>query len=131
MRIVVMVLSLFMLGACQNPDGEPVTTKLPSAQYNYTEQSFDSLQRKATTYVPVYSDIYHMDGTRRFLLTATVSVRNANLRDTIFVNQVNYFDSQGQPQRHISSKQSCCCPSNPSNLSSNTKRIKAVRGQVF
>lgn len=55
-------------------------------------------------YVPVYSDIYHLDGTKRFLLTATVSIRNISLKDSSYVLNAVYNDSYGKLLRSFATK---------------------------
>lgn len=67
----------------------------------------DSLSRNDTTfvrlhtsigqtiYVPVYSHIYQKNQQQTFNLTATLSFRNADLRRTLRLTKVLYYDSQG------------------------------------
>jgi hypothetical protein len=62
------------------------------------------LRYKEIVYVPVYSDIYHLDGTKRFLLTTTVSVRNISLKDSAYVLNAVYNDSYGKQLRSFVSK---------------------------
>lgn len=89
---------LFVACAGEQPPASD-RAALPSKNYHYADIRFDSLARQVKVYVPVYSDIYHISGERRFLLTATLSVRNSSLRDTMYVEKVDYYDSQGQLQR--------------------------------
>jgi hypothetical protein len=60
--------------------------KLDTATLKYSEM----------VYAPVYSDIYYLDGTRRFLLTITISVRNISLKDSAYVLNAVYNDSYGK-----------------------------------
>lgn len=46
-------------------------------------------------YVPVYSDIYSRRKDLRFLLTATLSIRNTSYTDTLLISTIDYFDTQG------------------------------------
>ncbi|GJM31630.1 MAG: hypothetical protein DHS20C18_06310 [Saprospiraceae bacterium] len=71
-------------------------THLPSKKYHYRDIDWAHLLYQEKVYVPIYSDIYHMSGERRFLLTATLSIRNSNLQDTMYVQTVEYYDSEGQ-----------------------------------
>lgn len=48
-----------------------------------------------TTYLSVYSQIYGMTEHRTFDLTATVSMRNANRSDSIFIRKSEYFNTKG------------------------------------
>jgi lysine/ornithine N-monooxygenase len=83
--------------SCQNKESE-TNKKINYPSHNYTYVNLDtaSLKYKEIVYVPVYSDIYHLDGTKRFLLTATVSVRNISLKDSAFVLNAVYNDSYGK-----------------------------------
>lgn len=51
---------------------------------------------KDTVYVPVYSDIYNETKDMRYLLTATLSIRNTSYNDTVVVNEIEYFDTRGR-----------------------------------
>ncbi|MCP4553679.1 MAG: DUF3124 domain-containing protein [Bacteroidetes bacterium] len=49
-----------------------------------------------SVYVPVYSHIYHGDREKEFNLTATLSIRNTNLKKEIMLQSIDYFDSNGK-----------------------------------
>jgi hypothetical protein len=63
--------------------------------YVYSDVEFNKLAKQQKVYVPAYSDIYHLDGNKRFLLTVTAVVRNTSLQDTVYVNKVDFLDSKG------------------------------------
>ncbi|GGX33436.1 DUF3124 domain-containing protein [Aquimarina muelleri] len=46
-------------------------------------------------YVPIYSDIYNKTKDHRFQLTATLSIRNISPKDSLFLENVDYYDTQG------------------------------------
>lgn len=48
-----------------------------------------------TTYLSVYSQIYSQTEHKTLDLTATVSMRNTDQSDTIFINTAEYFDTKG------------------------------------
>lgn len=48
-----------------------------------------------TTYLSVYSQIYSQTEHLTHSLTATVSLRNANRNDTVFITHADYFDTKG------------------------------------
>ncbi|MFV0566135.1 MAG: DUF3124 domain-containing protein [Flavobacteriaceae bacterium] len=48
------------------------------------------------TYLSIYSQIYSQSEHRTHNLTATVSMRNTNLKDTIFIEKADYFDTHGE-----------------------------------
>ncbi len=94
--LLIVVLSLSFLWACNQTETSP-SKKMshPSHMYHYVEIDTLTLNYQQTDYLPVYSDIYHSDGTKRFLLTSTVSIRNSSLTDTVFLLSANYNDSYG------------------------------------
>ena len=55
--------------------------------------SIDSLVRQI--YVPIYSDIYNQTRDSRTLLTATLSIRNTSLKDSLFVSKIDYYNTEG------------------------------------
>ena len=55
----------------------------------------DSLE-SGTTYLSVYSQIYSMTEHRTHNLTVTVSMRNTNRSDTLFINKAEYYDTKGK-----------------------------------
>lgn len=85
--------AVLLLLAC-TPNENP-KKYLPSHKYHYLEIDTSEMNVFGSTYIPVYSDIYHRDGTRRFSLTTTLSIRNISLADTFYVLSINYYDSHG------------------------------------
>ncbi len=64
----------------------------------------DSLLVSGNTYLSIYSQIYSQSEHRTHNLTATVSMRNTNLKDTIFLEKADYFDTHGELIRTYFSK---------------------------
>ncbi|MFP4663719.1 MAG: DUF3124 domain-containing protein [Bacteroidales bacterium] len=52
-----------------------------------------------TTYLSVYSQIYSQTEHTTHDLTATVSMKNTNMHDTVFVKMAEYFNTEGHPIR--------------------------------
>ncbi len=95
---------LLLLGVCvfSNCDNysNPNTTEegqdpLLTNEVPITQHITNNLTYKDTTYVPIYSDIYSETKGVRFQLTATLSIRNTNFRDTIFISDIEYYDTNG------------------------------------
>jgi len=59
---------------------------------------FSSGQR---IYVPIYSSIYEGTESREFPLTAFLSVRNADMSNSIVIRKVDYYDSNGDLVRNF------------------------------
>jgi hypothetical protein len=56
---------------------------------------------RQVVYVPSYAFIYWGFNEQVANLAATLSIRNVNLRDTIVVHSVRYFDSDGKELRNF------------------------------
>ncbi|MCE3258934.1 MAG: hypothetical protein K0S12_575 [Bacteroidetes bacterium] len=54
----------------------------------------DSL-KKTNTYLPVYAQIYEVSEERKINLAATVSIRNTDLKDTIYISRIDYYNTEG------------------------------------
>ena len=52
-----------------------------------------------TSYLSVYSQIYSQTEHKTYNLTATISIRNTNIKDTIYLSKAQYFDTKGSPIR--------------------------------
>ena len=46
-------------------------------------------------YVPIYSDIYIDRINQNSLLSATLSIRNTSLNDSLFVTMIDYYNTEG------------------------------------
>lgn len=92
-NIILFLLLAFGLAACDNSQKEPVN--YPSHEYNTTTLSHEDADTNHLVYVPIYSDIYHKDGSKRILLTATLSIRNTDLFDTLYLFEIDYYNSKG------------------------------------
>ncbi len=68
----------------------------PSHIYTYVDIKKDTLNYYETNYVPVYSEIYHVDGTQVFHLTSTISIRNTSLKDSAYIFSAVFYDSYGE-----------------------------------
>ncbi len=48
-----------------------------------------------SVYIPVYSDIYSEHRLKSIQLTSTLSIRSTSLKDTKYVNSIDYNDTDG------------------------------------
>ena len=87
------ILVVFFAG-CNSERNEKI--HLPSPVYNYAKIEDSLFTIKQSVYVPIYSNIYLMDGSKTQLLSATLSVRNISFKDSVYVTKVNYYGSQGE-----------------------------------
>ena len=94
-KIIAFLILLFLMMSCDKHekkddidaiDWNKRTTKLPAN---------DSLI-EGTTYLSTYSQIYSRTAHKTHGLTVTVSMRNTNLHDTIYIEQSDYYNTKGQ-----------------------------------
>ena len=81
--------------SCNNKKDDPAI-HYPSEQYEYISADTFKTTNKTTIYVPIYSHIYILNGTRPINLAATLSIRSTDFSDSIFILKVDYFNSKGQ-----------------------------------
>ncbi len=94
--ILNIVLSIILL-SCVNND--------PNKKQNMDIQDDNIIQSNNITfnypifeevYVPIYSDIYNHKRDYQVALTATLSIRNTSSSDTLFVQKVDYYNTNGE-----------------------------------
>ena len=62
-----------------------ITSDVDHSQFGYRQ----------TFYVPIYSDIYTDRDARKVLLSATLSVRNTTFKKSLYINKIDYYDTDG------------------------------------
>src|SRR5688572_14192393 len=87
---------LLMLSCGDGPLQPGEVVLMPSDTYHYVAVDLADLNYTEEIYVPVYSDIYHLNGERRFLLTITLSIRNIMTDQSVFIGKADYYDSSGK-----------------------------------
>lgn len=63
--------------------------------YDAGDVAIDKLPVRQLVYVPVYSHVYYQGGSP-YLLETTLSVRNTEADERIYLNSVKYFDTSGK-----------------------------------
>lgn len=96
MRFILSIISLLTLIGCTGNNPEKIIKRShPSHIYKYIDIDKSGLEYLETDYVPIYSDIYYSNGTKRYPLTATISIRNISLTDSAYLLSAIYYDSYG------------------------------------
>lgn len=92
-------LAFILLIACEskNPNLNRVGEDVLEAKEIFVDDL--ELGFRDTVYVSIYSDIYSETKDVRFSLTATLSLRNTSLQDSIYIEDIDYYDSQGNKVR--------------------------------
>ncbi|WP_114700447.1 DUF3124 domain-containing protein [Psychrobacter proteolyticus] len=70
----------------QDPIAELAVTDKPDHSKMSYQQTF---------YVPIYSDIYSDSENQKVLLSATLSVRNTTLDKPLYINKIDYYNTNG------------------------------------
>lgn len=91
--------SIFLLifSACQNPNpniNENGKDELKAHEIKkelvVEDQNFIDV-----IYVPIYSDVYADMQNQKVLLSATLSIRNTSITDSIFLSKIDYYNTDG------------------------------------
>ena len=71
--------------------------KNPIAQLQTVTLANSKIIMGQTIYVPIYSHIYHDNSQKNVInLSATLSIRNTDLKHSIIITAVRYYDTKGQ-----------------------------------
>lgn len=94
-RLAFPILFIFFLSSCMesNPNLNEAGQDIIEAKEMYSDVK--DLPFRDTVYVPIYSDIYSETKDYRMNLTATLSIRNTSLFDPIYVEAIDYYDTNG------------------------------------
>jgi hypothetical protein len=94
MKNAIVILILFVLGSCNSSikKGKP-------ERENWTSRSIEISNSDTlftgSSYLSVYSEIYDFNDETTHLLTATISIRNISLTDSIFISTADYYNTKG------------------------------------
>lgn len=86
---------LTLAGCTSSPPDLSSIDPVNWAQRKAVLQERDSLE-SATSYLSVYSEIYGKTEHVTHLLTVTVSLRNPNISDSVFITAADYYNSAGK-----------------------------------
>lgn len=88
---------LLFLTACDSTTVTPEVTSIPVEDWELRKVSIspaDSLEG-GSTYLSSYSEVYVQSNSRKMSLTGTISMRNVNLNDTIYIAKADYYKTDG------------------------------------
>lgn len=89
---------LLQVAACQEIKKRNLDEEPKQIQKTHNHAIPDSLM-KGTSYLSIYSQIYNQTEHKTYNLTATVSIRNVNRKDTIYIENAEYFNTEGRAIR--------------------------------
>ena len=106
MRESIVLFFIVLMVACQpiDPNLDYKSGKEVFEQYDLLDEPRKTAYSD-TVYVPIYSDIYSETKHVKFLLTATLSIRNTSLKDSIYISRIDYYDTFGNLVQQYLTKQ--------------------------
>lgn len=97
--IPVLVLTFLIFSACNIDKGyEEVSDQ--NWNLRRAEKSMTDSLINGSTYLSIYSQIYNQTEHKTYNLTATVSMRNTSLKDTLYIDKAAYFNTEGHSIRN-------------------------------
>lgn len=103
-QFILLLVGFTMLFGCEEPDPNLNASGEDLLESKETFVEPTNLPYKDTVYVPIYSDIYSKTKEDRLLLTATLSIRNTSLTDSMYIRDIDYYDTDGKLVRHYIDK---------------------------
>jgi hypothetical protein len=101
MKHVAFIAVILMLWAsCSSPDDEVSSTNPINWNSRKVDEVVNDSLHTGTTYLSVYSHIYSETEHRTHPLTGTISMRNINPKDTIYIHHAEYFNTSGTSIRN-------------------------------
>ena len=98
-KSIKLLLLVFMASSCS--ENQEISSIDPvNWQSREVSHSLADSLKSGTTYLSIYSQIYSQTEHRTHDLTATVSIRNINKYDTVFIEKAEYFDTKGKSIRN-------------------------------
>lgn len=99
-KLLLLILTGFIIASCkESPQQIQIETeRLNSIDWVKRQiniSNLDSLE-EGRSYLSVYSEIYSISEKQINSLTATISLRNPNAIDTVFISKADYFDTSGR-----------------------------------
>jgi hypothetical protein len=93
MKYLFYLIPVFFLFGCRQHPVESYS--IPDWSSRKMEGNANNLHKKSRTYLPVYSQVYTISEERKEDLAATVSIRNTDLKDLIYLSKVDYYNTEG------------------------------------
>ena len=94
-QLLIFVVMIVVTCACRNQSGFVEVKPVNWENRDASKLVQDSL-KTGSTYLPVYSQIYSGTQERLVDLTATISMRNPNINDSLFIHSIDYYDTHGE-----------------------------------
>lgn len=84
-----------LLSSCENPVPSSAVEPVDWSSRRVDLPQKESMESGAS-YLSIYSEIYGQTGFRTFDLTATVSIRNTNRTQPVYIHKAEYYNTKGE-----------------------------------
>ena len=103
------VLLTMGLTACNPPEKDPNILysdehKDPIKELEVDQVPSQNMPYRQQFYVPVYSNIYGDEDSPKIMLSATLSIRNTSLNNSLYVTKIDYYNTHGKYVRSYLTK---------------------------
>ena len=97
---LLLLLTIISLGACQSDNVNIKSSMNPvNWEKRFTTTRPDSSFTEGISYLSVYAQVFNKTEHSKHDLTATISLRNINLKDTIYIQSADYYNTEGNKIR--------------------------------
>ncbi|MDT0553024.1 DUF3124 domain-containing protein [Urechidicola vernalis] len=93
-KVIKLLIAVMVLISCENKK-EVISVDAENWKERVLSRELDGSLISGTTYLSIYSQIYNRTEHRTHDLVATVSMRNTNRTDSVFIEKVDYFNTKG------------------------------------
>lgn len=98
--VLYLVIVLIFLSSCRlletTPQSQNNVERSPQSQLNQVTLDGLKIAMGQTIYIPVYSHIYYESQKEAIDLSATLSIRNTDLVNSLIITSVRYYDTRGK-----------------------------------
>ncbi len=97
MKTILRTLGLLLLFSACNEETQEISSIAPvNWDKRAFQQPFPDTLESGSTYLSVYSEIFTRTEQRTHNLTATISMRNPNREDSVYIFSADYFNTSGE-----------------------------------
>ena len=86
---------ILLLYSCTNPNPNLEREGEDMLDVNQLEKGSINLAYRDTIYIPIYTEIYMEHDTWKLGLTPTISIRNTSFKVTMYIEEIDHYDSKG------------------------------------
>ena len=94
-NIASLLFIVFIFVSCDTEEEYSPIHKLDLSNHTATVNMIKS-DKSFTTYLPIYTSVFTRSQNQHKPVTTTVSIHNINVKDSLFVNKINYYNTEGE-----------------------------------